>query len=63
VAKSIPIRPAVIAFPSGVHDKGCAAAAGMISIVAISKAPTTLIATATVMARATEQHQGSQHVP
>ena len=36
MAKSIPIRPAVIAIPSGVHDKGCAAAQND-QIAAISK--------------------------
>ena len=51
IADSIPIKPAAMAIPSGVRDKGRAAAAGMINIAAMSNTPTTLMATATVMAR------------
>jgi len=42
MAERIPIRPAVKAMPSGVRDKGRAAAAGMINMAAISNTPTTL---------------------
>ena len=51
-AAIIPMIQAVMAMTSGVRAKGRAAAAGMISIAAISSAPTTLIATATVTASA-----------
>ena len=51
-AETAPTAMAARAIVSGVRVRGRAAAAGMISIAAINSAPTTLIATATVIARA-----------
>ena len=51
-AAKAPSPMAQIAIVSGVRAKGRAVAAGMISMAAMSRAPTTLIATATMIASA-----------
>ena len=47
-AEIAPIIPAIITIASGVRARLRAAAAGMTNMAAISRTPTTLIATATV---------------
>ena len=55
-----PIRTAITAIASGVRASGRAAAAGMINMAVISKAPVTLIAAATTSASASVRARRSR---